>query len=245
MYAKLSTGKIHYKTWETRAGNPWLILLHDALGSVAQWKTFPKKLQQCFSFNILAYDRIGHGLSAEDKMQLSPEYLIAETETLKELMEFLNIQQAYILGHSDGATLSLLFAARYPKLCIKVVSIAAHVIVEETTLQGIRDTQKIYTQRLKPLLEKYHNSKADALFTKWTSIWLNPSFASWNMLLEIPNIQIPLLAFQGDSDEYGTIEQLRKIAKAPRATIAEIKGCKHYPQQEKPDEVMELLKTFF
>lgn len=245
MYAKLLTGEIYYKTWETNPEHPWLILLHDALGSVAQWKSFPEKLQQNFPFNILAYDRIGHGLSAEDKKQLSPDYLFTETHTLDELMGFLNIHQAHILGHSDGATLSLLFAAKHPKRCLKVVSIAAHVIVEETTLQGIRDTQKIYTQRLKPLLEKYHGSKTDALFTKWTSIWLNPSYAMWNMLQEIPNIQIPLLAFQGDSDEYGTAEQLRQIAKAPRATTTEIKNCKHYPQQEKPDEVMELLKTFF
>lgn len=49
-----------------------------------------------------------------------------------------------------------------------------------------------------------------------------------------------MLVIQGLEDEYGTLEQLRKIERAlPQARCVELPDCRHSPHRDQPGAVIE------
>ena len=86
-----------------------------------------------------------------------PRYLHDEAELfLPSVLDQAGVEQPILIGHSDGGTIALLFAARFPDLPVAVVTEAAHVFVEEITLAGIRAAGRAYAEtdlatRLAPL----------------------------------------------------------------------------------------------
>ena len=120
-----------------RRGGPVLVLLHDSLGSVGLWRDFPERLAEATGLEVLAYDWRGHGVS--DPFGPRPrtsEYLHDEAATLARVLDELGVEDAVLFGHSDGS-IALLAAAHHPRPIRAVVSEAAHVFVEERTLDGI------------------------------------------------------------------------------------------------------------
>ena len=167
---------------------------------------------------------------------------------LPELMEKLEIKDKVILiGHSDGGTIALLFAARFPEQTFAVISECDHVICDRITAEGIRNLVFEYEQgALKKMLAKYHGSKTDMLFYGWTGLWLSEEAPVWNILEELLLIRAPLLAIQGKDDQYGSVEQL--VAKLRHAGgtvhVSFIPDCGHIPHVEKKEQVEELMTGF-
>jgi hypothetical protein len=61
------------------------------------------------------------------------------------------------------------------------VTLAAHVIVEDVTLAGIRATRAAYEDGKLRALDRYHGPKTDQIFRAWADTWLrsrDPGFAS-------------------------------------------------------------------
>jgi len=54
-----------------------------------------------------------------------------------------------------------------------------------------------------------------------------------------------VLAMQGVDDEYGTLEQIRGIARrVPHAKLVELAACGHSPHRDQPDAVIEAAVKF-
>jgi pimeloyl-ACP methyl ester carboxylesterase len=191
-----------------------LIFLHDSLGCNALWRSFPVQLAASLGYNYLMYDRRGYGLSApfsSDPRQV--DYMDTEAEILMEMLRHFNISQSILFGHSDGGTIALLAAARYPEAFKAIITEGAHVFVEDITLDGIANTKQQYLQtNLKERLQKYHEQNTDALFNAWTETWLSEAFSSWNIESILPAITCPVMVIQGVEDEFGSIEQVHAIA---------------------------------
>ncbi len=232
---------------------PTIVFLHDALGSIAQWRDFPEILAARCGLNCLVYDRCGYGLSscgerADAELEFRPtvrpnDYLHQEADILEALLLKLGIRQPIIFGHSDGATIALLYAAKYkPKA---IISEAAHVFVEDITLEGIHETLKNDTE-IKEKLKKYHKNQAETIFNAWHQTWLSTTFQTWNIEKEITQITCPVCIIQGENDEYGTMEQVNKIQKAVNgfSEINMIKDCGHFPHLEKRDAVLNVVQGF-
>ena len=67
--------RLFYQSFEGREDRPWLIFLHEGLGSVAQWKNFPERICRRTDCPALLYDRPGHGRSPARPRQRDPHYL--------------------------------------------------------------------------------------------------------------------------------------------------------------------------
>ncbi|HSC98126.1 MAG TPA: alpha/beta hydrolase, partial [Casimicrobiaceae bacterium] len=81
----------------------------------------------------------------------------------------------------------------------------------------------------------YH-ADPDSAFRGWNDIWLDPSFRDWNITTELDAITCPVLAVQGEDDEYGTLEQIRTIRRRlPQAELLEIPSCGHSPHRDQPE----------
>ena len=245
--------KIHYEWINAKLidqGKPVIIFLHHGLGSIKQWGKFPERISNLMQCPALVYDRLGYGKSSAFTEARDSRYLHYEALTmLPQLIEKLNITNKIILfGHSDGATIILIYAAHHSDKLIAVVSEAPHVIIEEVSISGIKDSINDYENgKLKPLLAKYHGEKTDSMFNGWALTWTNVLQKDWNIIDELKTITTPLMVIYGDKDEYGTIEQINVIKKYVKNKVetALINDCAHFPHKEKEEEVTALVIDFF
>lgn len=227
---------------------PTLVFLHDSLGSIRLWRDFPARLAQALDCHALVYDRRGYGESAE----FGPEprtvrYLEEEALTVPAVLHAAGVGHCLLVGHSDGGTLALLTAANEPALVAAVVTIGAHVFVEDVTLAGIQEARHQFsTTDLPQRLARYHGPRTEPLFRAWTDTWLHPEFRAWNIEYYLPRIQCPVLAVQGQDDEYGTPAQVQSIVGqvAGPAQAALLPGLGHTPHRQSPEEVLQLATDF-
>ncbi|GGE95682.1 Pimeloyl-ACP methyl ester carboxylesterase [Chishuiella changwenlii] len=235
----------HYNSFENR---PTLVFLHDSLGSVQLWRDFPQKIAEATQCNLFMYDRLGYGKSAS--MMTSKRdvnYMELEADVLNNLLIELNIDDAILFGHSDGGTIALLMASKYPKNINATIVEAAHIFVEEVTLAGIHEAMDAYKNtNLAERLAKYHGDKVDLLFKAWTETWTSKEYRNWSIESLLTNITSPLLFIQGEKDEYGTLEQVEK-------TIDKVKGeaekfiipsVGHTPHKQVPEIVIEKVTNY-
>jgi pimeloyl-ACP methyl ester carboxylesterase len=229
-------------------GGPVLVLLHDSLGSVALWRDLPERLAEATGLEVLAYDRRGHG--ASDPLGPRPRtvrYLHEEAATLDRVLDAAGVGDAVLFGHSDGGTIALLAAAHHPARIRALVAEAAHVFVEERTLEGIREAQRTAAEvDLLARLARHHGAKAEALFAAWTGTWLAPWFRGWNVEEDLRRIRCPVLVVQGELDEFGTDAQVQAIARGVSgpARTALLPGLRHVPHREAPEAVTRAVAEF-
>lgn len=236
------------------AGRLPLLLLHDGLGSVSQWTRrgidVAARLAVATGRPALAYDRLGFGRSDPLPGPRDEHYLYDEgREVLPRLLDALGIDRAGLVGHSDGGSIALLFAAAYPDRAAWVVSEAAHVIVEDQTLAGIRAAHDAFhapDSKLRAVLARHHGDKIDVTFANWAELWPTPGFRSFDMRDALPSIRCPVLAIQGVEDEYGTSAQLDAIragVSGPCETWL-VPDCRHAPHFEAADRVLSRIGNF-
>jgi pimeloyl-ACP methyl ester carboxylesterase len=225
-----------------------IVMLHEGLGSIDLWKGFPLQVANSSRCNVLLYSRKGYGRSEPFTQLTRPvNYLHYEAETvLPEVLDVFQLSQPILFGHSDGASIALIFAGRYPRRCGGVFSEAAHVFVEDLTLHGITSMSDTYNDVIEAKLSRYHDAPA-AVFWSWSKTWLNPEFKSWNIEASLGNISCPVLAIQGDQDEYGTSAQLEAIQKHCTSHKTEthmLVNCGHSPHRDQPELVLSMLQQF-
>lgn len=248
----LSTHKVHLAFIEPQkllTEDIYLLFLHEALGSIGQWRDFPQLLCDAMGMRGFAYERQGHGLSDGLMGKRESDYLHRYAwEELPEVMQALVPagKKVILVGHSDGGTIALLYAARFPKLVAGIVTMAAHVLAEPETLAGIHPAIEAYRLGKLAGLQKYHGAQTEALFFAWADTWLSPDFKDWNITDEIRGIACPALIIQGREDQYGTPLQVELIVKQlERAKGVILDQCKHHPHLEKTKAVVELVNAFF
>ncbi|AZA92757.1 2-hydroxy-6-oxononadienedioate/2-hydroxy-6-oxononatrienedioate hydrolase [Chryseobacterium nakagawai] len=222
---------------------PTLVFLHDSLGSVQLWRDLPARLSEETHCNVLVYDRLGYGKSYPMPTHIRPvNYMELEADLLNDLLVELNINNSILFGHSDGGTIALITAAKYPERVGAVICEAGHIFVEEVTLKGVYDAWEAYkTTNLPERLQKYHGDKVDMLFKAWTETWTRADYRSWNIEYLLKDITCPLLFIQGENDEYGTLDQVDKTVTQVSGSAEEyiIPGIGHTPHKEAPELVLE------
>ncbi len=239
------------------AKSPLWVLLHEGLGSVGMWRKFPQELSDSLGCELLVYSRPGYGWSSE-----RPSHEVWENdflhqqahEVLPALLGAVGLQFSdegrcttrplHLLGHSDGASIALLYAAKYKPDSIVVM--APHIVVEDISIASIEQAKESYqTTDLPARLARYHQS-ADSAFWGWNQVWLSPEFRHWNISCEIESIACPILAIQGEDDEYGTMLQIEGIAQhCGQTKLLKLSNCKHSPHRDQPLQVMQGIAKFF
>ena len=227
--------------------NVVVVFLHEALGSILQWKGFPEAFCTKFGFSGIVYERAGYGRSVGSVLPRTDDFLeeTAVTE-LDRLIIALNITKPVMLyGHSDGGSIALAFAAKFPHMVQMVISEAAHVMVEEETIQGVINVGQTYQQGLREKLSKYHADRTDDVFNAWQQVWLRDSFRQWNISAMLHTIICPVLAMQGSEDTYGTMRQLEAIKKhVPHTEIVALTDAGHHPHITHRQQVLQICDKF-
>ena len=80
--AEAPGGRIFVRRWSSGDSNRSpIILLHDSLGSVDQWRDFPDALARATTRQVIAYDRLGFGKSTQRRERPSVDFIDEEAET--------------------------------------------------------------------------------------------------------------------------------------------------------------------
>ena len=241
-----SYGKIAFKSVGDYSSKTRIVFLHDAIGSSSIWGSFPMKVYKATQLPVLVFDRLGYGKSDEEHGIRATNYLQYEAEIrMPELFEKLGISAPILIGHSDGGSIALVYAANFQTKA--VFSMAGHVYEEEITRQGIIDftTQKDFDV-INSKLEKHHGLKTKKLISAWRDTWLTEEYRTWNIESYLPKISCPVFAIQGENDEYATAQHLLDIQKGigENCQIKFIENCGHVPYKEKTDESLMLALDF-
>ena len=216
---------------------PVVVFLHEGLGSVAMWKDFPARFCEAHGLRGLVFSRYGYGRSTPKPPaeRWNTDFMLRQAdEVLPPFFSSLGIERPWLFGHSDGASIALLHAADHP--VAGVVAVAPHIFVEDISVESIEKARVTYeTTDLRERLARYHDDP-DSAFRGWNDAWLDPAFRDWNIEAELARITCPVLAVQGDDDEYGTLEQIRGIARRlPKTRLLAIPECGHSPHRDQPE----------
>jgi len=229
-----------------------IVFLHEGLGSLSMWRDFPQRLCLAAGCRGLVYSRPGYGSStpraAEEAWGLDFMHRQAY-EVLPALLEALGVdresQPPWLFGHSDGGSIALLHAARFADAVAGTIVLAPHIVVEDLSVASIEATRLAYLQTdLRQRLARHHDDP-DSAFWGWNRIWLNPAFRDWSIESDIGTLTGPLLAVQGLDDEYGTLAQIRGIARRlPQTRLLELAACGHSPHRDQPEALIRAAVDF-
>jgi pimeloyl-ACP methyl ester carboxylesterase len=231
--------------WIEGAG-PTLVFLHEGLGSIRLWRDFPARVAQATGCRALVYDRYGYGNSdVLLEQRVGTEFMHdGALNELPEVLENLEIENPILIGHSDGASIALIHSGTYQVRGVAVM--APHVFIEDICVNSIRKSLEQFETTDLPLrLGKYHRN-ARKTFHLWADAWLDPDFRQWNIEEYLPRIKCPLLAIQGEEDEYGSMAQLDAIKQQAGGTceLLRLPDCGHSPHKDQPEKVLGAVVDF-
>jgi pimeloyl-ACP methyl ester carboxylesterase len=228
------------------AARPTLVFLHEGLGSVSLWKDFPAQVADATRCAAVVYSRHGHGESERLGASFGVDYMHREAlEILPELLSRLEIERPILVGHSDGASIALIYAGARDMLT-GLVALGPHVFVEDLSVSSIAEAKVSFETTELPEKLARHHADARFVFYRWNDIWLHPDFRRWNIEAFLPAIRCPVLALQGAEDEYGTMAQVAAIAKGVggRCDVVKLADCRHSPHRDQSEQTLQAISRF-
>jgi pimeloyl-ACP methyl ester carboxylesterase len=238
------------------AAAPTLVFLHDGQGCVDTWRDFPAALAAATGCGALVYSRAGYGGSEGLPGPWPVSFMHDEAQaTLPEVVAALGVRDGFLVGHSDGASISLIYAATSgaagagaPGSWLRGMALEApHVFVEPVCLESIARLAALYRQPdLWRRMVRHHGANAQGCAESWAEVWLRPEFRSWRIEDLLPRVRCPVLTIQGDQDPYGTLEQLRAVAAGcggPTETLV-LESCGHTPHRQQRDATLAAMSGF-
>jgi pimeloyl-ACP methyl ester carboxylesterase len=229
-----------------KADAPAMVFLHEGLGSVAMWRDFPQRVADATGCEAIVYSRYGYGRS--DRLEAPRNTRYMHDEAILALPEFLDklaVDRSILCGHSDGGSIALIHAGGTRRPVSGIIVIAPHVMVEEITVQSIAEAKIAWqTTELRQRLGRYHDH-VEETFLGWNDIWLHPDFRTWNIEEYLPHISAPILAIQGEDDEYASMEQIDRIGRQSKdVDLVKLADCRHSPHKDQPEAVIAAVAEF-
>jgi pimeloyl-ACP methyl ester carboxylesterase len=221
-----------------------LVLLHEGLGSVGLWRTFPRELHERTLRRVVVFSRFGHGRSDPPPAPRTPAFFREEAlAVLPAVLQQLDVQEPILVGHSDGASIALIYAGAHAPSGL--VLLAPHVVVEDVSLAAIRETRERFeTTDLRERLARHHDDP-DVAFRNWCDVWLDPAFRSWTLEPDAERVTCPVLLIQGSDDPYGTLDQLDRIEARVRGPVRRlVVSGGHSPHSDAPGPVLREVTLF-
>lgn len=237
---------LEYMRIEADADKPVLVFLHEGLGSITQWREFPQRVVAATGCPALVYARYGYGNSDLLAEPRDIEFMHREAQVaLPELLAALGIAAPILIGHSDGASIALIYAGSGHALRGMAIE-APHVFIEQHNMNGIRAARQAFESTDLPQRLAKHHRDAAKTFYGWHDAWMSSAFQHWNIESFLPAIRCPVLAIQGEDDAYGTMAQLDAIARqvAGPCELLKLPDCGHTPHKEQPEKTFAAVTRF-
>jgi pimeloyl-ACP methyl ester carboxylesterase len=224
-------GRVEYD--DVPGSEPPLLFLHEGLGSVGLWRGLHHEVAKATGRRAVAFSRHGHGFSDPPPAPRDARFLHHEAAVVvPAVCAALEIEAPVVIGHSDGASIGLLYAAAAEVTALVVI--APHIFAEEIGLAGIAAAGEAYEHGgLREKMARHHRDP-DVTFHNWFDVWTDADFAHFDLRPQLVGITCPVLAVQGTSDPYGTVAHIDGIREAAVHADVELMVLTggHAPHQE-------------
>jgi len=243
--ATIEIGNCTLRTATWGESVPEIIMLHDGLGSIPQWRSVPGEVARRTNMTVLAYERAGHGQSQPIPNGPWPtDWLHREAAVLGDLIAAVGARQPILVGHSDGGSAALIHTAQPACAAVAVLALAPHSWVEQVCLAeitGMRANAAKITMGLAP-----HHRAPHELFEAWSGVWVSDEFRSWDIRPELAAITVPTMIAQGADDTYASDEQAHSTARAIGASAWSeiVDGVGHIMHHDDAETVIGLITGF-
>ena len=230
-----------YPLWSfewAKNGEP-VLLLHGGLSdtdSFADVMVAPLESD----FHLFAYDRAGHGRSADQPGSFHFDFQCSEAIAfISEVVE----EPVHLVGYSDGANIALMVAIARPDLVKSIVSIAANFsadgIVElpEFNPAGISEEDRAEYAAMSPDAPETREIKNAKMHEIWK---VEPNIK----IADIAEISVPTLVMAGDDDVVKHSHSIELYEALPLGQLAIVPGTSHGLVKEKPEVVTALIRSF-
>ena len=243
-FVEVDGHRLEYQWIGPPAGEaPCVVMLHEGLGSLSMWLDFPSAVAHATGLAVLVYSRLGYGKSDPlEDFSLPVSYMHDDATTaLPGVLAALDVRQPILFGHSDGASVAMIYAGSgIDPAPLGVVAMSPHVFVEPICIVNIAKARVAYEEGdVRQRLARHHDN-VDSAFYGWNLAWLLPAFKDWNIEDYLRRIRCPIYVIQGADDEYGTMKQVEVIerqagAGAEHVVLAE---CGHSPQRQQREATL-------
>lgn len=229
---------------------PTLVFLHEGLGSASMWREFPRQLADRLGYGAFVYSRFGYGNSDPCTLPRPLDYMHEEgLEVLPKIIEAAGLENYFLVGHSDGGSIALIYSGGVKsKGLLGVVTLAGHVFCEQLSVDSIASVREDYcVGQLREKLQREHGENVDCAFWGWNKVWLDPAFMNWNIEEYLPTINVPILAIQGSEDQFGSVVQLRLIEEKAGGLVKTLllPDCRHNPHRDQTEKTIMACTRFF
>jgi pimeloyl-ACP methyl ester carboxylesterase len=162
---------------------------------------------------LLAYDRRGFGSSSRDAI-FDAGLFDRDAGDLAGLLEALAAAPAHLVGHSDGATVALVAAYRYPEVVASVTAVAGHVRLDPATREALRGFDPPSTPEE----------------AAWYELWTR-GLDEWDIEERLAEIRCPVLVVHDRRDPLSPPEHAEAMLRAPAARISWYDTGTHVPHR--------------
>ena len=234
-YVNVRGHQIYSYEWENNGEA--CVLLHGGTSQTSHWDyTVLPSVEE--DFHVYAYDRAGHGFSADQVESYYFKYQVREAIAyLEEVVQ----EPAHLIGWSDGGIIALTIAIERAELVKSIVAIGANYHFSGAT--PIFDSWSISDEDR----EEYARTSPDAPETldkkiaKMHEIWKSePDIA----LSDLAKIQCPVLVLAGDDDVIKHSHTIELYEALPLGQLAIIPGTSHMVPKEKPALMNAIISQF-
>jgi pimeloyl-ACP methyl ester carboxylesterase len=243
VYLPIGNSRVYYEA--SGAGEP-LLLLHGGFGTVEDFAS--QTLELAKHFRVMAFERPGHGHTADNAEPFSFETMAAYTV---DVIEALKLGATNLVGWSDGAIIALLVAMSRPQLVKRLVSVSGLFNANAQSpedLNWIRSlTPESFRKNMTALVKRYDKISPDGpahfpvVFEKTKRLWLNePNIAKE----ELAKISAPTMVMAGDRDAIPIEHTLEMFRSIEGAQLCIIPGTTHFLMSQKPDMVNRTILDF-
>jgi pimeloyl-ACP methyl ester carboxylesterase len=227
---------------------PTIVMLHEGLGSVSLWSSFPDDLAKATGAGVFVYSRAGYGQSSPGKLPRTTSFMHEEAcAVLPRVLAAIGFQRGLLLGHSDGASIATIYAGSIQDHRVRgLVLMAPHFFTEDMGIAEIRKAREAFAAgTLREKLKRWH-ADADGAFRSWCEPWLDPAFRKWDITEALGYIRVPILIVQGDADQYGTLKQVETAQQECYCPVetAVLPGIRHVPYREAPELTLKIVADF-
>jgi pimeloyl-ACP methyl ester carboxylesterase len=248
-FVGLGSMRLEYRMIGPRPGAaPTIVMLHEGLGCVGLWGDFPDRLQAATGAGVFVYSRAGYGKSSPVKLPRPLAFMHEEArEVLPKLLDAIGFQRGILVGHSDGASISAIYAGSVQDHRVRgLVLMAPHFFTEDMGIAEIARAKVAYeTTDLRQKLSRWHDD-VDNAFRGWNDAWLDPDFRKWDITEPLAYIRVPILIVQGEGDQYGTARQI-EVAQEEcycPVDVALLPNARHAPHREAPEATLGAISEF-
>lgn len=237
---KNADATVHYRSF---GKGPPLILLRGGLSSGLDWFSQLPRLSN--RFQTIVIDLRGHGRSTIGSKPFSYNLFARD---VVQVLDALEIDQADLIGWSDGGNVGLLLARFYPERMNRLILISANFQPSGLTEEATDELKKATVEsagHFKQWLFKWFSPEPGRwkeLWTKVTMMWKQyPQLSE----ADLRSIQSPVLLVVGANDMVEIAHAKQMTEWIPGARLEILADTGHAVLREAPDRVLQLIWNFF